>query len=189
MNALKKTLGLATIAAMLMTSTAPAMARPGHGWGGGYGGYGGHGGYYGGGYGRGWGGHRHHDGDGFGNFLLGAVVAGGIIALATSASKNRSTSGRSVDEGRRSGEHGTNRSAWTDAENDAASACAQGVEDEAENRGIKDRVDDIDYVDRDGSDGYRVEGRLEGGKAFACGVRQNGDLAWVQLADNSVAWR
>jgi len=189
MNALKKTLGMATIAALLATSTTPAMARPGHGWGGGGYGWngGGHGGY--GGYGRhrGWG-RGHHDGDGFGNFLLGAIVAGGIIAIASSASKKAKDERTAGDRPRGSSES-SDKSAWTDAQNDAANACAEGVEDEASRRGIKDRVDDIDYVDRDGTDGYRVEGRLEGGKAFACGVKQSGELSWVQLADAEVAWR
>jgi len=70
MTMLRKACGSAVIASMLAASATPALARPGYGWGG-----------------RGYGDHwHHHDGDGFGNFLLGAIVAGGAIALVSSAS-------------------------------------------------------------------------------------------------------
>lgn len=175
MNALKKSLGLATMAALLATSTAPAMARPGWGYGGGWG--------YG---------HRHHHrggGDGFGNFLLGAVVAGGIIAIASAASKKAKEKEAGIGNDAPRGP-GTDKSAWTDAENDAANLCADAVEAMATQRGGDGgaRVDDIDYVDRDGPDGYRVEGRMDNGKAFACGTSR-GEVAWVQFSDGKVALR
>jgi len=184
MSMLRKMLGSATIAAMLATSATPALARPG--WG--------HGGW--GGYGRHW---RHHDDD-FGNVLLGAVIAGGIFAVASAASKankdrdNRGVYDRNTDRengvvyggnSRRDDQPADTRN-WSDAQNDAANACADGAEALASRRGVNSKVDDIDFVDRDG-EGYRVEGRMEGGRSFSCGVR-NGELTYIQF-DSRVAWR
>lgn len=181
MKSLRKTLGLATIAAMLMTSTAPALARPRHGWDGPYGG-GWSGGY--GDYGRH---HRRHNGDAFGNFLLGAVVAGGIIAVASAASKNAREKREGTVGG--SSSSGGDQRNWTQAENDAADMCADGVEAlAAKQRGGQAKVEDIESVTRDGNDGYRVEGRLEGGKAFVCGTNR-GEVTYVQFSDDKVAWR
>jgi opacity protein-like surface antigen len=175
MMMVRKLLGSATIAAMLATSATPALARPGYGWG--------HGGW-GGGYGRNW---RHHDGDGFGNFLLGAVIAGGIVAIASSAAKAKNGQNEGVVYGGSRDDAGARDSRdWSDAENAAADVCADGAEALASRRGINAKVDDIDYVDRDG-EGYRVEGRLEGGRSFNCGVR-NGELSYIQF-DSRFAYR
>jgi len=188
MAMLHKTLGSVAIAAMLATSATPALARPGYGgWGAPYG-WGGHG--------RHW--HRGH-GDDFGNVLLGAVIAGGLFAIASSATKARSErdnegvvyGGDSRDddadrnEPRHDGQSRESRN-WSDAENEAANLCADSAEMLASKRGIDAKVDDIDFVDHD-SEGYRVEGRLEGGRSFNCGVR-NGELTYIQF-DNRVALR
>lgn len=184
MAMLRKTLGSAAIAAMLATSATPALARPGYGWGNPHG--------WGGGYGRHWR-NRGHDDD-FGNFLLGAVIAGGIIAIASSAAKAKKDKDNngvvyggdaSRDDRVRTDEPRPSRT-WSDAENEAANLCADSAEALASKRGIDAKVDDIDFVDRD-SEGYRVEGRLEGGRPFNCGVR-NGELTYIQF-DNRVALR
>lgn len=180
MSARRKSLGLAMIAALLATSAAPAVAGP-RGWG--------HGGWGQGGYGYGYGQrhyHRHHHhhrrgGDGFGNFLLGAVVAGGIIALASSASK------KAKEQDARAGDGdvrpGGDRQRWSEAEKDAANLCADAAEAMSGRQdGGGARVDDIDYVTVEGDDGYRVEGRMDSGKAFACGTAR-GEVAWVQFSD------
>jgi hypothetical protein len=168
MTMLRKALGSAAIAAMLATSATPALARPGYGWGhGGWGSYGRH--------------YRHHDGDGFGNFLLGAIVAGGIVAVASSAARNKQDRNNGVVYGGNDTPSPRDRRNWNDAENDAANVCADGAETLASRRGIDARVDDIDYVDRDG-ESYRVEGRLEGGRGFSCGVR-NSELTYIQFED------
>jgi len=177
MTILRKALGSAAIAAILATSATPALARPGHGWGNPYGW---------GGYGRHWR-HRGHDDD-FGNFLLGAVIAGGIVAIASSAAKakkNRDDNGVVYGGDTRRDAPRPSRD-WSDAENEAANICADGAEALASKRGVDTKVDDIDFVDRD-SEGYRVEGRLEGGRSFNCGVR-NGELTYIQF-DNRVALR
>lgn len=171
MTILRKTLGSAAIVMLLATSATPGFARPGPGWGGW------------GGYGRHW---HHHDGDGFGNFLLGAIVAGGIVAVASSAVRANKDRGNDVAAGGRDGRSPTDRRNWTDAENDAANVCADGAEAFSSRRGIDARVDDIDYIDRDG-EGYRIEGRLESGQGFNCGVRNN-ELTYIQFEDR-VAFR
>lgn len=182
MTALNKALGTTIIAAMLATSAAPALARPGYGWGNSHG-WGGHGGRW-----------RRDRDDDFGNFLLGAVIAGGIIAIASSAAKaqrdgnngvvyggdgNRSDGGSRPDAPRESRN-------WTDAQNDAANVCADSAEALASKRGVEAKVDDIDFAERDG-EGYRVEGRMDGGRSFSCGVR-SGELTYIQF-DSRVALR
>lgn len=177
MAMLKRTLGSAVIAAMLATSAAPALARPGYGWGNGWGGYG----------------HRRHHDDDFGNVLLGAVIAGGLFAAISAASKAKKDRDNGVvyggdsprDEARRANEPRSSRN-WSDAENDAANVCADGAEALASKRGVDAKVDDIDFIDRDG-EGYRVEGRMQGGRPFNCGVR-NGELTYIQF-DSRVALR
>lgn len=182
MAMLRKILGSAVIAAMLAGSATPALARPGYGWGNPYG-WGGHG--------RHWG--RGHDDD-FGNILLGAVIAGGLFAIASSAAKaKKDRDNNGVVYGGDTSRPGPKRDDrqresrnWSDAENEAANLCAESAEALASKRGIDAKVDDIDFIDRD-SEGYRVEGRLEGGRSFNCGVR-NGELTYIQF-DNRVALR
>ena len=166
MTMLRKACGSAVIASMLAASATPALARPGYGWGG-----------------RGYGGHwHHHDGDGFGNFLLGAIVAGGAIALVSSASNAQHERdgvryGTSdYDDGRI--EVGQDSRSWSDAENAAADACADGVEALASRRGDDQKVDDIRSVDPD-RNGYRVEGVMASGRPFVCGVSR-GEVTYIQ---------
>ena len=51
----------------------------------------------------------------------------------------------------------------------AVDSCVREVE-----RGSS-RVDTVDSVDRD-SDGWRVEGRMSGGRSFACSVDRDGRI-------------
>lgn len=171
----RKLIGSAVIAAMLAGAAAPAAARP---WG-----------YYP---------HRHWHrggGDGVGNFLLGALVAGGVIAAVSAANKNKvagqaergyddvpppggaySDDGRSVDPA---------------SEEDAAvDACADAAGAQAASRYDRDaRVDDISYSGRDGQ-GWRVEGNVATGYQgqirhhFVCGVRA-AQVDFVQFVDQS----
>jgi|KBSSwiStaDraftv2_1062776.scaffolds.fasta_scaffold45833_3 hypothetical protein len=173
MTSLRNLLGSATIAALLMTSSAPALARPG--WGGH------HGGHYGG--------YRHYrgHGDGFGNFLLGALVVGGVVAIASAASKDRQqraqggTSYPDARAGQPVYSDDEDRRDWTDAENAAANVCADAAERVTSKEGSDSRVDDIDRINRDG-EGYRIDGRLQDGRTFNCGVRY-GELTFIQFAD------
>ena len=184
MNAFRKSLGMVTIAAMLASATTPAMARPDHGWGGHR--HGGHGHGHGGGWHHG----RGHGGDDdFGNFLLGAVVAGGIIAIASAASRQKKAVGLPEgDADGRDGRSGDGRRDWSDGQSTAASLCAEGVEGMVSRGADPARVDDIGHVASDGDDRYRVEGRLDNGKAFACGVSR-GAVTYVEISDSTVALR
>lgn len=161
-------IGAATAAALLATSM-PATARPRYG-------------YYPPGYGHGWHGdygrRRHRDGFDFGDFLLGAVVAGGIVAAVASARKDKN--GRPRDD------RASAPPRLDGEQNAAADACADAAERQA---GGDARVTDVRSVSRDG-DGWRVEGTIASGddrsyrdeRGFQCGVRY-GRVDFVQIGD------
>lgn len=162
---IKTLVGSATALALLAAAAAPAAARP---WGRGFGGYGG---YH----------HRHHGGgDTVGNLLLGAVIGGGIFAVANSANKNRAVASRRGDDQR-----DDLYEAGSDAR-EVASMCSDAVENMA-----RGRVSAVESVDRDG-DGWRVDGTIdverEGDRNFFCGVR-NGRVETVQLSSRESARR
>ena len=167
---IKQLVGSATALALVFGAAAPAAAGP-WGWGGGYGhgdygrGYGGYGGY----------GH-HHGGDTFGNVLLGAIIGGGLVAVATSASRNRATPSRTGDDQR-----DDLRGEGSDAR-EVASMCSDAIEHMA-----RGHVSSIDSVDRDGP-GWRVDGVVDvdhdGDRHFFCDVR-DGRIETVQLAGAS----
>lgn len=171
-------------AALVLSSASPALARP---WGhGGWDrpGWGSHGGSWGGH--RRYRGYRHRDGFDFGDFVLGAIVAGGIAAAIASAKDRDRDGGRDRD-----GRYGARDSA---AENRAAELCSEAAEREAGRRGDRDaRVEDISYVGRDG-DGWRVEGRLadrdryQDGAPFVCGVT-DGRIDYVRIDAGRDAYR
>lgn len=177
--------GAAMIAALLVTSATPAMARPGHGWdrpgyGNGY--------RYGQrprwGYGRGGGYYRRGDGIDFGDVVLGAIIAGGLYAAVTAAQKDKA--GDKVYSG---DPRPQKLDADRKAEDQAADLCADAAEREAAKAGRDESVEQISDVARDG-DGWRVEGRLEDrsryqdGRPFVCGVRF-GKVDFVQLGDRA----
>ncbi|AGH49519.1 hypothetical protein G432_08970 [Sphingomonas sp. MM-1] len=178
MARIKAVIGLGVAAAMLATSM-PAMARPGHGWG-----------YPRPGYGHG-GGYRHHRGNGFdfGDFLLGAVVAGGIAAVATNGFGTRD-SNRDDGDADWNGDRGRGQAddrADTAAQDEAADACAAAAERQAGRISTDARVTDISRVSRDG-EGWQVQGVVETGPAaadrrsFLCGARA-GQVDFVQLGN------
>ncbi len=153
---MKKIIGSVAALAMLAAMASPAAARP----------------YWGGG--RGYYGHHHRGGgDAFGNFLLGGLLVGGAVAIASSANRDRDA--RPVY---RSSSVGDVRDAGEDARA-VASICSEAVEGMGRNR-----VSGVDSVGRDG-DGWRVEGTVEaenGDRPFSCGTR-NGRVDFVQLGD------
>lgn len=160
MGKIKTLIGSATALAMLVAAAAPAAARP----------YWRGGGYYG---------HHHRGGgDTFGNILLGAVIGGGIFAIANSAGKNK-------DRPIASRRGGDQRDDLSDAGADArevAAMCSDAVEGMA-----RGRVASIDSVDRDG-DSWRVDGIIDverdGDRNFFCDVRY-GRVETVQLAERA----
>jgi hypothetical protein len=179
MSSLRKLTTALVGSALLATSASPALARP---WG--------HGGWDRPGWGYRHRPHRHYRGDGFdfGDFLLGAIVAGGIAA-AIASSKEKRDGNRD-----RSGGRYEDRSSDRAVEDRAAELCSDAAESEAARQGNRDaRVADISYVGRDG-DGWRVEGRLSDrdryriGDAFVCGV-SNGRVDYVRISDAPDTYR
>ena len=154
----KMLIGAVAGVAMLAGAASPAAARGywgGPRWGGGY--------------------YRHGGGDAFGNFLLGAVIAGGAVAIETSAGKNRDRDDR--PDVRSNGRFDM-RGAGEDAR-EVASICSEAAESMA-----RGRVLGVDSVGRDG-DGWRVEGMVDadrGQRHFSCGARE-GRVDFVQLAE------
>lgn len=163
---------LAATAALSMVAT-PAMARGG-GWGGRH---------Y----------HRHHDGIDGGDVLAGLLIIGGIAAIASAASKadkerrereyrypdnndreaSRGYGDPAPDRGSSRDHDGTGR-AGPDGISAAVDACANEVE-----RGDRG-IDSIESVEREG-EGWRVEGRVNGGRDFACSVSDSGRIRSVTV--------
>lgn len=155
-------LSLAAAAAMAAT---PALARD-RGW---YGGWG----------------HHHHD-DGFGDFLTGVLIIGGIAAVASAAANSHKDRSQPVpqpypdrtepgDEPR--ADYGAdNRPVWRAGQGiDAAvNHCMDAVETG------RNRVDSVDSVSREG-DGWRIDGRMEGDRAFTCAIAADGGVRNVHV--------
>lgn len=158
---IKTLIGSVTAVALAAGAAAPAAARPYWGGGGGYG----H--------------HRHHGGgDTFGNILLGAVIAGGAIAVVSAANKNKGVASR-----RGSDQRDDLRQDGEDAR-EVAAMCSDAVENMA-----RGRIASIDSVGRDGKDGWRVDGIVDGERGdrhFFCGVRE-GQIDTVELGDRMAA--
>ncbi|WP_200844960.1 MULTISPECIES: hypothetical protein [unclassified Novosphingobium] len=149
-----------------------------------------------------WGRHRHHRGGGVdgGSLLAGLLVGGAAVAIATSA--NKKANDTRGDEpapyrypgGPQAGDQGYgDEPAGADYGSrdypggpDGASGSGQGSFDaavdacsgELEQGGR--RVDSVDNVRRMG-ERYSVEGRLEGGSAYACSVDDTGHIRSVAV--------
>lgn len=182
-----KLAGAVATAAMLLSAASPAAARPG--WGGGNRGGGWH--HGGGGYGGGWN-HRRGNGISFGDVVLGAVIVGGVAAVANAAANGPAARGQRTDRDydgsvrgdRDGGDQGydDDRAPASPEEDAAVDRCAAAAEREA---GEGSRVGSIRYAKRDG-EGWRVEGdvteRRGYGQNFVCGVRAD-RVDFVQLND------
>lgn len=162
----RKAIGGGMIAALLLSSAAPAVAR-------------GPGGYYGGSsWGGGhWGHRRHRDNFDVGDALVGAAVVGILAAILTSSKNGKS--GKSS----RQGDIGT--------EDAAVEACATATERQA---GNGSSVSDISQVDKN-IDGWDVEGVIEQrfrgregseNHRFTCSVRY-GAVEHIYIDDARVA--
>ena len=129
---------------------------------------------------RGYRGYRHrHNGIDGGDVLAGALILGGIVAIASAANSNSRQS--RVDE-RRTYYDPRARNAYRSGDlNAAADQCAFAVEDRA---GYGARIDRITTVARDGN-GWRVEGSVASDRGydnFYCGIT-DGRIDYIQLAD------
>lgn len=136
-------LSAATAAFLTVSAAAPAEARS----------YGRH--------------HRHHDRIDAGDVLLGAILLGGIVAVASAASKDRGGNDRWDREDR-------------DGERAAVEQCADAAEREAQRRSRDARVTDITDVQRSG-ESYRVRGVID----YRSGDDDSDDRRWDDYRDNS----
>ena len=158
------------LAASLSMAATPALAQ---GWGGG------------------WGGGRHHD-DGIsaGDVFAGVLVLGTIAAIASASSKsNRDSQARSSDTRdqtyREEAPRYSDRQASRDQDSRSYAYNARGIDGAVDScvsevERSSRSVDSVDTVNRDG-DGWRVEGRVRGGTAFACSVANGGRIRSVTV--------
>lgn len=135
-NALAKgTIGAVAAGAMAMASASPAMARD-----------------------------RDHDGIGAGEIIAGALIIGGIAAVASSIGKDRSYRDGRYDDRYDYGDRYDNRydnDRYARAgSRDAVQQCVAAAQRNAQRYGYRGaRVTDIRDIDRKRS-GYKVEGRI-----------------------------
>jgi hypothetical protein len=181
----RKAIALASAAALAMTAT-PVLAQ---GWGGG------------------WGGHRRdHDDTGWiVGGLIGLITIGAIAASASNKNK-RDREGRYPDrdyrddgyrndgyrdDGYRGGgyrEEGSRYGSRNDGgyrDQGYRSSSSRGIDSAVDNcaseveRGSS-RIDTVDSVDREG-EGWRIEGRVGGGKPFTCTADRNGRISGISV--------
>jgi hypothetical protein len=174
MSKFRKLLGSGLAAALLATSASPALARGGY-----HDDWGRSGGYHGGGWEHGY---RYRRGPDFGDALLGAIIVGGVAAIASEAIRSASERDRRRDHGWRDRDYRP-----LGSEDAAASECADAVERQM---GADARVERIRDVRTEGSV-WRVEGdvsdRRDGSRSFYCGVR-DGRIDYVQVGGRNI-WR
>jgi hypothetical protein len=162
----------AAAAAMLVTAAAPAEARGG--W-------------------R----HRHHDRFDAGDFILGAVIGGIVIAAASSGKRDRERD----ENWDRPRDYGYGLDGGFDGADDGLNACATAAAREAERYGDRDaRVESIRAIDNGGRD-TRYEGRVDvrGGwdrdraparsVRFTCRAQDGRVVAFRFLDDYDYAYR
>lgn len=154
---------------------------------------------------RGWYGHHHHrDGVDAGDVLAGLLIVGGIAAIAAAASKanrdkrERERDWRYPDSGwrdapdqrdhippydRRYEAAGTG--AWSGSwrsggsMDGAVDICAERVE-----RGDR-QIESVESVSRE-PEGWRVDGRIEGGRDFSCTVDRDGVIRRATVDGRSI---
>jgi hypothetical protein len=123
--------------------------------------------------------HRwHRDRVDGGDVLAGALILGGIAAIASAASKkdrqDREAPPPPVQDDRQGY---TDRAGDSDVGLDrAADTCAQAVDSE------RNRVDFVDNVNRD-RDGWSVSGALIGGAPFSCRIGNDGQVGAVNVGN------
>lgn len=159
-----------------VSATADWRCRWNCGWGRGWG----RGGGWGGGWGRGWRRNRIDAGD----VILGAVIIGGIAAIANSENRRRRDRDvviveRDPDDRdrnwrgeRRGGANGSGAGGATSGLDNAAAMCVDAVE-----RGA--RVGTVDNVARNAS-GWDITGALTDGSGFRCRIGNDGRIDGIE---------
>lgn len=105
----------------------------------------------------GWGGGRHHDGIDAGDVIAGALVIGGIAAIASAASSNGRGRGYGSSRGYDRYDGGYNNNGY--GSRTAVDQCVRAAQREASRYGGWARVTDVSSIDRVRG-GYEVRGRL-----------------------------
>ncbi len=181
----RKAVALASAAALAMTAT-PVLAQ---GWGGGWGG-----------------GHRRHHNDDTGwivGGLIGLITIGAIAASASNKNKrDRDRDGRYPDrdyrdDGYRDGgyrgggyrgddsRYGNRSDSGYRDQGYRSSSSSRGIDGAVDNcaseveRGST-RIESVDSVAREG-EGWRIEGRVSGGKPFTCTADRSGRISGVSV--------
>ncbi|QJB69195.1 hypothetical protein [Parasphingorhabdus halotolerans] len=146
---------------------------------------------------RGYGHRRHRDRIDGGDVLAGILIIGGIAAIASAASKNK-TDRRYEDRDTRDRDYRSDNQRYDDRRSDSRSAdrgagsvdqainvCSNAAEQRA---GSDARVSEIRSVTKDGN-GWRVEGDLSNSeeRTFLCGSTE-GRVDFVQLGSGDLAF-
>ncbi len=133
--------------------------------------------------------HRHDRGIDGGDILAGALILGGIVAIASAASKSDRNTGRDdnydYDENYRDNApdyrpeyRGSSNGYTGNGMNNAVDICVDQVQ-----RG-NDYVDAVDDSRRT-SDGWHISGRLQAGGGFSCWIDNSGRIRSVDVDDGS----
>lgn len=146
---------------------------------------------------RDWGwGHRHRDRVDAGDVLAGILIIGGIAAVASAASKANKNKQRESDyrypddnypqqRERSDGNYGnddrTDQPAW--GERGGINAAIDRCQSEVARGDTK--IDEVDSVNREG-DGWRVQGRTNGGGSFSCTIDGDGRIRNVNIDGRAV---
>lgn len=107
-----------------------------------------------------------------GDIIAGAVILGGIAAIASAASNKNNRRDRYDNRRYRSNDY-QRRNSSSNLDR-AVNACMREISRDV-------RVDGVDSVSRAG-DGWQVNGRLYDGKGFTCNVGRNGRVDRVDYA-------
>ncbi len=125
-------------------------------------------------------GYRRHRRVGVGDLIAGAVIIGGIAAIANSASRNNERRNRDRDYDRRDRDYdnrdrrrGDSRYEGGSGIDNAVSRCVSQIERDV-------RVEGVDSVDRTG-EGWRVTGSLYNGDRFTCQIGNDGRVSNVDF--------
>lgn len=129
---------------------------------------------------RGWRGRGWRRGIGVGDVLAGAVVIGGIAAIASAASNNRRRDrevvvverDRRVDDSRVDTTRSNPRSSGSSGLDSAVSQCLRAIERDV-------RVDAVDGASRVSS-GWIVTGSIFNGSGFSCEIGNDGRISDIQ---------
>lgn len=149
---------------------------------------------------RDWGwGHRHRDRVDAGDVLAGILIIGGIAAVASAASKANKNKQRERDYRYPDDNYPQQRDSDYGNYGNYGNDDRQGQQDYSDRGGINDaidrckgevmrgstRIDEIDAVNREG-DGWRVQGRTNGGGTFSCTIDGDGRIRNVDIDGRAV---